>query len=94
MLATIPIAENVYAGGRSPMKKDHPGVQPDAEASYCPRAYAAECLPAAALADRHINITIIPRAVQIAHRISMLGSSLLRKRQKKHATAVTARKIK
>lgn len=53
----IPIAENVYAAGRRPMKKAHPGVHPEGDGSKCPSANEAELRPAAAFTDRHTRRT-------------------------------------
>jgi hypothetical protein len=39
------------------MKKVHPGVQPEKDGSKWPRAKAAECLPATALAEIQTSIT-------------------------------------
>lgn len=44
--------------GSRPMKKDHPGVQPEAEGSKKPRAYDAGRLPAAALIDRDMSMAL------------------------------------
>ena len=43
--------------GNNPIKKDHPGVQPEADESKWPRANDAERRPTAALAERHIKVT-------------------------------------
>jgi hypothetical protein len=49
--------KKVMHTGNNPIKKDHPGVQPEADESNWPRANDAERRPTAALAERHIKVT-------------------------------------